>query len=132
MKISGLLTIMIVAMPFFLVGNAHALCVLSDKLVDKYGITFSGFQKDPPKQTPTDELPHAEEQLVSLRLWNKKGFVADGFEHEAIISKKRSLAWIVRFGGFASPQEWYGPVKIDNSELVGCKVEKASFVLTNR
>jgi hypothetical protein len=63
------------------------------------------------------------EDLVVIRLPNKKGEVPDGFAHSAVINQENKHAWIRRKGGFVPVDEWYGPVKLETENLGGCVVE---------
>jgi hypothetical protein len=72
---------------------AKANCSVADALIKKYGISFSGFEVDLPRIfAPRLEGSRAED-LVVIRLVNKKGFVPDGFSHSALIdvSEKKSV-----------------------------------------
>lgn len=97
-------------------GSAQ--CALANALINRYGISFSGFEKDLPRTT----APAVKDNLPSLLLPNGNAQVRDGFEHRAFIDRERRLAWIERTGGFAGVQEWYGPVALENADITGCPV----------
>lgn len=94
----------------------HAQCMLADTLIRRYGISFSGMEKDLPRTT----APVAMNRLPSMPLPNGNGQVRDGFEHRAFIDRERKLVWIKRTGGFAGVREWYGPVALDNADIADC------------
>ena len=102
---------------------AQASCSAADRLVDTYGISFSGFGKPIPKAARPLEHGARTADLVVIRLPNRKGNVPDGFAHSAVINKENGRAWIRRKGGFIPVDEWYGPVKLDKIDLGGCVVE---------
>lgn len=106
-----------------LVLPAAAACPAAERLVDAYGISFSGFEKALPKVERPHERGARAEDLVTIRLRNKQGEVPDGFSHSAMVNKQKQHAWIRRKGGFIPIDEWYGPVKLAPSELAGCKLE---------
>jgi hypothetical protein len=112
-----------VAAALALASPARAACGAADRLVDTYGISFSGFEKQLPKAPRPLEHGARTEDLVVIRLPNKKGEVPDGFSHSAVIDKESKHAWIRRKGGFAPVDEWYGPVKLETLNLEGCVVE---------
>jgi hypothetical protein len=98
---------------------AHAQCPAADALIRDYGISFAGFDKSLPRTTDPQEAVKGEE-VVRIPLWNKKGTVADGFEHIAVISKRQQRAWILRTGGFVGVREWYGPVPVREFDVGAC------------
>jgi len=105
------------------VGLAHSNCQVAENLIDKYGISFSGFKKEIPKlQEP---LLHGmrSTDLILIPLKNKRGMVPDGFSHSALINIAEKKVWIKRTGGFATSLEWYGPINLNNIDLKGCKQE---------
>ena len=102
---------------------AAAACTAAYRLVDDVGIGFSGFKKQLPKVARPIERGTRVDDLVVIRLPNKQGEVPDGFSHSAVINKQKQQAWIRRKGGFVYVDEWYGPVKLKQLDLGGCKVE---------
>jgi hypothetical protein len=115
--------IVILATTLALASPAMAACSAADRLVDTYGISFSGFRKQLPKVPRPLEHGARTEDLVVIRLPNKKGEVPDGFIHSALIDKQSKQAWIRRKGSFVPVDEWYGPVKLETLDLEGCVVE---------
>ena len=103
--------------------TASAACPVADRLIDTYGISFSGFEKALPETARPLEHGARVVDLVVIRLPNRKGAVPDGFLHSALINKEAKRAWIRRKGGFAPEEKWYGPVKLDTVNLQGCVVE---------
>ena len=102
---------------------AQAACTAADHLVERYGISFSGFDKPLPKAGQPRVHGARAEDLLVIRLPNRKGEVPDGFRHSALIDKEKGQAWIRRKGGFVPVDEWYGPVKLARLDLTGCAVE---------
>lgn len=101
----------------------RAACPAADALVREYGISFSGFKKQIPRVLQPISHGARTDNLVVIRLPNKKGDVPDGFLHSALIDKENTRVWIQRKGGFIPVNEWYGPVKIKQLDLSGCAVE---------
>ena len=116
-QLLGFVTALSLALP------ATAACTAADRLVDEYGISFSGFKKTIPKVARPIERGARATDLVVIRLPNKKGEVPDGFTHSAVINKENMHAWIRRRGGFVYVDEWYGPVKLEKLDLKGCVAE---------
>ena len=100
-----------------------AACPAAERLIDEYGISFSGFKKALPKVERPLERGARVEDLVAIRLPNKQGNVLDGFSHSAMVNKEKQHAWIRRKGGFIPVEEWYGPVKLAAGEIAGCRVD---------
>lgn len=103
--------------------RTEAACPAAERLVDTYGISFSGFDKPLPKASRPLERGARTADLVVIRLPNKKGEVPDGYLHSAVLNKENGHAWIRRRGGFVPVDEWYGPVKMETTNLEGCVVE---------
>jgi hypothetical protein len=101
----------------------QAACTAADRLVDTYGISFSGFQKELPEAPRPVGHGARSTDLVVIRLPNQKGDVPDGFIHSALINKESKQTWIRRKGGFVPVDKWYGPVKLETANLEGCVVE---------
>ena len=116
-RIFGFVAALALALP------AQAACSAADRLVQTYGISFSGFGKPIPKAARPLEHGLRTADLVVIRLPNSKGEVPDGFAHSAVIDKENRQAWIRRKGGFVPVDEWYGPVKLEQIDLGGCVVE---------
>lgn len=102
---------------------AQAACTAAERLVQAYAVSFSGFGKPIPAVPRPLEQGSRTEDLVVIRLPNGKGEVPDGFIHSALINKQHKRAWIRRRGGFVPVDEWYGPVKLETTNLEGCVVE---------
>jgi len=102
---------------------AGAACTAADHIVDKYGVSFSGFSKAIPKVARPVLRGARVEDLVVIRLPNKQGQVPDGFVHSAVIDKEKRQAWIRRRGGFVHVDEWYGPIRLAQLDLAGCKLD---------
>jgi hypothetical protein len=100
-------------------------CPAADSLIERYGISFSGFTTPIPLTTPPTARTDALSRVV---LPNKKGYVMDGYRHAAVIDVSKKQAWIHRTGGFLGVYEWYGPVDIENVSLVDCKVESQAVM----
>jgi hypothetical protein len=103
-------------------ANAFA-CPVADKLADRYGISFSGF--DTPIPSTQEPDARASGPLVSLPL-REATMVSDGFRHTVVLSPASKKAWILRTGGFAGVYEWYGPVDVGDMPLADCRPAAAS------
>lgn len=116
-----------------LAWQAHAAfadCAAADKLIDKFGISFSGFERAiapvaTPDQTP-DTAGTKAADLIVIALPNREVLVNDGYLHHALIDRAVKRAWIHRTGGFIGVDEWYGPVHLPHADLSGCVVEPYS------
>jgi hypothetical protein len=115
--------IVVLAAALVLASPAIAACSAADRLVNTYGISFSGFKKHLPEAPRPVEHGARTADLVVIRLPNQKGDVPDGFMHSALIDKESRQAWIRRKGGFVPVDKWYGPVKLETVNLEGCVVE---------
>ncbi|AMO92877.1 hypothetical protein CFter6_0146 [Collimonas fungivorans] len=100
---------------------AWANCAVADALIDRYGISFSGFTQALPRVSAPAEAQ--DTSLLAIVLPNQNGRVADGYNHEAWINKEQKRAWILRTGGFAGVYEWYGPAVLPNADFSGCVTE---------
>jgi hypothetical protein len=118
-----------------LAWQAHAAfagCAAADKLIDKYGISFSGFERAIAPATArneaADKAPDTSgtkaADLVVIALSDKAVLVNDGYLHHALIDRAVKRAWIHRTGGFIGVDEWYGPVHLPHADLDGCVVER--------
>lgn len=104
-------------------ATACAACPAGDVLVERYGISFSGFAKPLPRAAVDPERARRAEGLVRIVLPDKARTVNDGFQHAALIDKAHRQAWILRTGGFAGVYEWYGPLDVAELNLDGCRLE---------
>ncbi|WP_150130897.1 hypothetical protein [Janthinobacterium sp. LM6] len=105
-------------------GWAQAQCNIAKTVESEYGLSFSGMKKEVPEISDTSLLPKPQEKLSSVRLLKSAPYVPDGFFFSLVINEKKDTAWIRRIGGFASAPAFFGPVPINASMLVGCKLEK--------
>ena len=97
-------------------GEAGA-CPALDALAERYGISFSGFDKPIPAATGP-----AAAQGERLRLpIPDAGMVSDGFRHMLLFDTATRKAWILRTGGLAGVHEWYGPVDVGDARLEDCR-----------
>jgi hypothetical protein len=98
-------------------ANAFA-CPVADKLAERYGISFSGF--DTP--IPSARAPAGANGGGFVRMPIRESMlVSDGFRHTAVLHPATKQAWILRTGGFAGVYEWYGPVDVGDMPLDGCQ-----------
>lgn len=104
-------------------GLAYSNCQIADKLVNEYGISFSGFKKEIPKIREPILRGMRSSDLILIPFINKRGLVPDGFFHSALINIAEKKVWIRRTGGFATSLEWYGPIELTDINLQGCKKE---------
>lgn len=102
---------------------ARASCAVADALIDKYGISFSGFTQTLPRVSLPAEQQSRPQALLTLALPNQNGHVSDGFSHTALINIEQKRVWILRTGGFAGVYQWYGPVALPAADFAGCKTE---------
>jgi hypothetical protein len=103
----------------FSAANASA-CPGLDALTQRYGISFSGFDKPiPAVQGPA--VP-GEGRLARLPVASPE-IVSDGFRHTVLFDPATKKAWILRTGGFAGVHEWYGPVDAGSMALEDCRSE---------
>jgi hypothetical protein len=101
--------------------SAHApACPLTQSLVDRYGISFSGFTKAIPASPAPDTTHGGPFARVVIP---DDSNVADGFRHTVVVDTRTKKAWILRTGGFIGVYEWYGPVDADTASLADCRLE---------
>jgi hypothetical protein len=95
-------------------------CPLTASLVERYGISFSGFTKAIPISTTPDTSHGGPFARVAIPDDSK---VADGFRHTVLFDTRTKKAWILRTGGFEGRYEWYGPVDAGAASIEGCRLE---------
>lgn len=101
--------------------TAHApACPLTQSLVERYGISFSGFTKAIPAGPAPDTSHGGPYARVAIPDDSK---VADGFRHTVVVDTRTKKAWILRTGGFVGVYEWYGPVDAGAASIEGCQLE---------
>ena len=101
--------------------TAHApACPLTQSLVERYGISFSGFTKAIPAGPAPDTSHGGPYTRVAIPDDSK---VADGFRHTVVVDTRTKKAWILRTGGFVGVYEWYGPVDAGAASIEGCQLE---------
>lgn len=98
-------------------ANAAA-CPITAELVQRYGISFSGFDKELPAATPPSGRDG--ESFVRLPI-REKVWVSDGFRHAVLLDRAARKAWIVRYGGLSGAEAWFGPVDAGNAPLDDCR-----------
>lgn len=100
---------------------AHApACPLAQSLVERYGISFSGFTTPIPVAPAPDTSHGGPFARVVLP---DDSHVADGFRHTVLVDTRTRKAWILRTGGFVGVHEWYGPVDAGAASLADCRLE---------
>ena len=101
--------------------TAHApACPLTQSLVERYGISFSGFTKAIPAGPAPDTSHGGPYARVAIPDDSK---VADGFRHTVVVDTRTKKAWILRTGGFVGVYEWYGPVDAGAVSIEGCQLK---------
>jgi hypothetical protein len=95
-------------------------CPLTQSLVERYGISFSGFTKAIPAGAAPDTSHGGPFARIIIPDDSK---VADGFRHAVVVDTKTKKAWILRTGGFVGVYEWYGPVDAGAASIEGCRLE---------
>ncbi|WP_139168747.1 MULTISPECIES: hypothetical protein [unclassified Duganella] len=92
-------------------------CSLSDTLVSKYGISFSGFDVEIPLTAkPTVYMSGG---LVQIVLPEAPG-IMDGFHHTLFVHRSLRKVWILRTGGLSGVYDWFGPVSVENADIKNC------------
>ena len=109
----------VVAAVFLLSTQARA-CPLSESLVERYGISFSGFKTTIPAAKAPDTT--SGDPFVRVAIADD-GNVSDGYRHTAVMDTKTKKVWILRTGGFLGVYEWYGPVDAIDASLENCRLE---------
>lgn len=105
-------------------------CPMTDALVERYGISYSGFTVEIPGVQAPDAA--AGESLVRIAIPDTS-HVIDGFHHSVLFDTVRKKAWILRTGGFVGVYKWYGPVDVTTTSLDNCKLEHvAALVRTEK
>ena len=89
-------------------ANAAA-CPASAALAERYGISFSGFDKPIPATSEPNTAGGGPYLRVAIA---SPVIVSDGFKHTVVMDTATKKAWILRTGGFAGVYEWYGPVEM--------------------
>jgi hypothetical protein len=95
-------------------------CALTNVLVARYGISFSGFDKPIPESA---EPKAARDGAWVRAVVRDKVPVSDGFHHTVLMDVAKKQAWILRTGGFAPVYQWYGPVDVSDvgdAAAAGC------------
>ena len=101
-------------------AGAASACPLTDALVSRYGITFSGFDKPIPESAE----PRTDKGSALMRFTvPDRTNVSDGFRHVVLLDAEKKRAWILRTGGFMPVRLWFGPVDVGNVSTEGCRDE---------
>jgi hypothetical protein len=95
-------------------------CTMTQTLVERYGISFSGFTKAIPASPAPDTAHGGPFARIAIPDDSK---VADGFRHTVLVDTRTKKAWILRTGGFIGVYEWYGPVDAGAASIEGCRLE---------
>jgi hypothetical protein len=95
-------------------------CPLSESLMTRYGISFSGFGTAIPASAAPDTTRGGP--FVRVRMPDASN-VADGFNHTIVMDRSTKKVWILRTGGFVGVYEWYGPVDAVDASLDKCRLE---------
>lgn len=104
-----------------LVSSANAAaCPAAAALAERYGISFSGFDKPIPASSEPTTAGGGRYLRVPIA---SPVIVSDGFRHTAVMDTVTKNAWILRTGGFAGVYEWYGPVDVGDASLEDCVSE---------
>ena len=111
------------------VSSSASACPMTDALVERYGISFSGFKVEIPDAHAPDVAPG--ESLVRIAIPDTS-HVADGFRHSVLLDAGKKKAWILRTGGFVGVYKWYGPVDVTTTSLDNCQLEDVSALVRTR
>lgn len=95
-------------------------CPLSESLMTRYGVSFSGFSKAIPESAAPDTSHGGP--FVRVRMPDESS-VSDGFRHTIVMDRTTRKVWILRTGGFVGVYQWYGPVDAVNASLDNCRLE---------
>jgi hypothetical protein len=107
-------------------SSAQALaCPLSESLMTRYGISFSGFGTAIPASAAPDTTQGGP--FVRVRMQDNVN-VADGFRHTVLMDRSTKQVWILRTGGFVGVYQWYGPIDAVDASLDNCRLEPADTV----
>jgi hypothetical protein len=104
-------------------------CPITDALVERYGISFSGFAVEIPGTHAPAAAPG--ESLVRIAIPDAS-HVSDGFHHAVVLDTVQKKAWILRTGGFVGVHDWYGPVDVPTTSLANCRLERVSALVHTR
>ena len=116
--------IMLATLMSVLSAQAFA-CPLSESLMTRYGVSFSGFSTAIPASAAPDTTHGGP--FVRVRLPDASN-VADGFRHTIVMDRSTKKVWILRTGGFVGVYQWYGPVDAVDASLDNCRLEPADNV----
>jgi hypothetical protein len=101
--------------------SAQALaCPLSESVMTRYGVSFSGFSTAIPESAAPDTTHGGP--FVRVRMPDAST-VADGFRHTIVMDRSSKKVWILRTGGFVGVYQWYGPVDAVDASLDDCRLE---------
>jgi hypothetical protein len=95
-------------------------CPLSESLMTRYGVSFSGFSTAIPESAPPD-MAHGG-PFVRVRMPDASN-VADGFHHTIVMDRSTKKIWILRTGGFVGVYQWFGPVDAIDASTENCRLE---------
>jgi hypothetical protein len=95
-------------------------CPLSESLMTRYGVSFSGFGTAIPESAAPDTTHGGP--FVRVRVPDASN-VADGFRHTIVMDSATNKVWILRTGGFVGVYQWYGPVEAVDASLDKCRLE---------
>lgn len=116
--------IMLATLMSVLSAQAFA-CPLSESLMTRYGVSFSGFGIAIPASAAPDTTHGGP--FVRVRMPDASN-VADGFHHTIVMDRSTKKVWILRTGGFVGVYQWYGPVDAVDASLDNCRLEPADNV----
>jgi hypothetical protein len=110
-------------------STSASACPMTDALVERYGISFSGFTVEIPDGQAPDVAPG--DALVRIAIPDTS-HVADGFRHSVVLDTVKKKAWILRTGGFVGVYKWYGPVDVTTTSLDNCRLEHVSALVRTK
>jgi hypothetical protein len=96
-------------------------CPLSESVMTRYGVSFSGFSTAIPESAAPDTTHGGP--FVRVRMPDASN-VADGFHHTIVMDRGTKKVWILRTGGFVGVYQWYGPIDAVNPALDNCRLEQ--------
>lgn len=103
-------------------------CGISESLVSKYGIYFSGFAVEIP--ISAEPAAYKNDGLVQIDL-PKTASVLDGLHHTLFIHRSSHKVWILRTGGLYGVFDWFRPISVANTDIADCVLIGASVQRAN-
>lgn len=94
--------------------HAEETCSLSTLLNDR---PLSAFPRV--DRLPSEADPDGKHEHVSLYCAHYTA-VSDAFGYGARLDRKRGIAWVHQYGGYAGVYQWYGPIPVAAEVIDWC------------